>query len=49
MQIHTYADENYGNLTVHPFYVKYLLPIWFDVQSFTYKDGAGPAKRWRYV
>jgi hypothetical protein len=29
--------------------VKYLLPIWFDVQSITNKPGTGPAKRWQYA
>jgi hypothetical protein len=34
---------------VHAFYVKYLLPIWFDVQVLEQKPGTGPAKRWQYV
>ena len=32
VQIKEYEDLVYPNLTVHAFYVKYLLPIWFDVQ-----------------
>jgi len=32
VQIKEYQDLVYPNLTVHAFYVKYLLPIWFDVQ-----------------
>jgi hypothetical protein len=31
--IKEYADMVYPQLTVHAFYVKYLLPIYFDVQS----------------
>ena len=31
--IKRYADLVYPGLTVHAFYVKYLLPIYFDVQS----------------
>jgi hypothetical protein len=31
--IREYEDLVYPNLTVHAFYVKYLLPIYFDVQS----------------
>ena len=32
MQIKEYDDLVTGGVTVHAFYVKYLLPIWFDVQ-----------------
>jgi hypothetical protein len=33
VQLRIYEDLVYPNLTVHAFYVKYLLPIYFDVQS----------------
>ena len=33
VQIREYEDLVQGDLTVHAFYVKYLLPISFDVQS----------------
>ncbi|HVM66708.1 MAG TPA: hypothetical protein VMU14_17700 [Acidimicrobiales bacterium] len=32
VQIKEYKDLEYPNLVVHAFYVRYLLPIWFDVQ-----------------
>lgn len=32
VQIKEYEDLVTGGVTVHAFYVKYLLPIWFDVQ-----------------
>jgi hypothetical protein len=32
MQIKYYDDLRTGGVVVHAFYVKYLLPIWFDVQ-----------------
>jgi len=38
-----------ATVTVHAFYVRYLLPIQFDVQCIEYADGAAPAKRWQYV
>jgi hypothetical protein len=38
-----------GPVTVHAFYVRYLLPIQFDVQSIEYADGAAPDKRWIYA
>jgi hypothetical protein len=33
VQLRVYEDLVYPTLTVHAFYVKYLLPIYFDVQS----------------
>jgi hypothetical protein len=33
VRINEYQDLVSPNLTVHAFYVKFLLPIWFDVQS----------------
>jgi hypothetical protein len=36
-------------VTVHAFYVKYLLPIWFDVQCIERTGGPEPTKRWQYV
>ena len=38
-----------GNVTVHAFYVKYLLPIHFDVQCIEHAPGTAPAQRWQYV
>ena len=42
-----YDDLKTGNVTVHAFYVRYLLPIRFDVQVLEYADG-GPAEGWSY-
>ena len=33
VKIIRYEDLEYPGLTVHAFYVKYLLPVYFDVQS----------------
>jgi hypothetical protein len=49
MRLKVYDDLVTGNVVVHAFYVKYLLPIWFDVQSIDHKPGTGPAKRWQYA
>ena len=36
--------------TVHAFYVKYILPIYFDVQSIEYQaESAKPPRMWRYT
>jgi hypothetical protein len=48
-RLKVYDDLDTGNLVVHAFYVKYLLPIWFDVQSMEHRPGTGPARRWQYV
>ena len=49
VQIKEYEDLVAGPVTVHAFYVKFLLPIWFDVQSMEYAKGAAPEKSWRYA
>jgi hypothetical protein len=49
VQIKEYEDLVTGPVTVHAFYVKFLLPIWFDVQSIGYAHGAEPKQNWRYV
>ena len=38
VQIQEYEDLTYPGLTVHAFYVKYLLPIYFDVQSMEHSS-----------
>ena len=37
-----------GPVTTHAFYFRFLLPLWFDVQSLEYSSG-GPAHRWEYT
>ena len=49
MKIKRYDDLVQGPLTVHAFYVKYLLPIYFDVQCFEWEPGHEPKKRWVYA
>ena len=48
LRLKTYDDLDTGNLVVHAFYVKHLLPIWFDIQCMEWKSG-GPAQRWELV
>jgi hypothetical protein len=43
VQLKNYDDLVVGDLTVRAFYVKYLLPIWFDVQCMEQKGAAQPA------
>ena len=49
MQIKQYEDLVTGPVTVHAFYVRFLLPIWFDVQAMEYLPGAEPKKRWSFA
>ena len=49
VQIKEYEDLVQGDVTVHAFYVRYLLPIWFDVQCMEWQAGAEPAKSWSYA
>lgn len=48
LRIKEYEDLTGPTITVHAFYVKHLLPIWFDVQCMERPGGEEPAPRWRY-
>ena len=48
LQIKDYDDIVIGTSTTRAFYVRYLLPIWFDVQTVEYEPGTEPANRWVY-
>ena len=49
VQLKEYDDLVIGDLVVHAFYVKHLLPIWLDIQIIEHAEGKGPAKRWAYA
>ncbi len=46
--IREYDDLVQGDVTVHAFYVKHLLPIYFDVQCIEWAEGKEPPKRWKF-
>ena len=48
VEIKEYEDLRIGGTTVHAFYVRHLLPIWFDVQVIENAPGTEPARRWRF-
>jgi hypothetical protein len=48
VQLKEYEDLAQGGVVVHAFYVKFLLPLWFDVQAMEYAPGAGPKQAWRW-
>ena len=47
IEIKEYEDLVIGDVTTHAFYVRHLLPIWFDVQAIEAPDTGAP--RWRYA
>jgi len=49
IEIKEYEDLVYGDNTVRAFYVRHLLPLWFDVQTIEYSEGAAPERSWRYA
>ena len=49
VELVVYDDIRNDRAVVHTFYVKYLLPIWFDVQCFEYELDKVPEKRWVYA
>ena len=49
MRLKIYEDLVGPTVTTHAFYVKYLLPIWFDVQCIERTGGPEPEQRWEYV
>jgi hypothetical protein len=48
LEIKDYDDIVIGPSTTRAFYVRYLLPIWIDVQTVEYEPGTEPANRWIY-
>ena len=48
IQIKEYEDLVTGPQTTHAFYVKYLLPIWFDVQNHEHEAGHAPERVWNF-
>jgi len=48
VEIKEYDDLVTGPVTVRAFYVRFLLPIWFDIQCIEHADGAAPARRWTW-
>jgi len=48
VRLKLYDDLDTPESTVHAFYVKYLLPIWFDVQSMEAKPGVPKRRSWSF-
>lgn len=48
VEIKEYEDLVTGGVTVHAFYVRHLLPIWFDIQCQEFDAGSEPPRDWRF-
>ena len=48
VKIKEYEDLVQEGVTVHAFYVKFLLPIYLDVQCIEWAKGSEPGRRWTY-
>ena len=48
VEIKEYEDLQTGDTTVHAFYVRYLLPIWFDAQVIEQAPGSEPERCWTF-
>jgi hypothetical protein len=49
VELKDYDDLDAGATTVRAFYVRYKLPLWFDVQTLEWAEGHTPSKTWRYA
>jgi hypothetical protein len=48
LELKLYDDLKNGGTTVRAFYVRYLLPIWFDIQCIEYAADSEPARKWTF-
>jgi len=48
VKIKEYEDMDQNVVVLHAFYVKFLLPIYFDVQCMEWREGCEPGRRWTY-
>ena len=48
LQLMEFDDLVSPRVTQHAFYLRYLLPLWFDVCALEYPPGTEPAHRWVY-
>ncbi len=49
VEILEYDDLVLEDTTTHSFYVRYGLPLWFDVQHIAYRPGREPRRQWRFL
>lgn len=49
VEIKEYEDLVTGDVTTRAFYVRFLLPLWFDVQTQEYAGDSAPQRKWRFA
>ena len=48
VEIMELQDMDAAMVNNHSFYVRYILPLWIELQALEFRPGFEPAKRWRY-
>lgn len=48
VEIKEYDDLVIGGVTTRAFYVRFLLPLWFDVQVIEYDQASAPQNVWQF-
>ena len=48
VELKLYDDIVNGGTTVRAFYVRFLLPLWFDVQCIETDEGSAPQRKWTF-
>ena len=48
VEIMEMQDMDAGMLNNHSFYVRFILPLWIELQALEYKAEFQPRKQWRY-
>lgn len=48
MEIMDLQDMDAAMVNNHSFYVRYILPLWIELQALEYRAEFQPQKRWRY-
>ena len=49
VELKEYDDLVVAGTTTHAFYVRFLLPIWFDVQVIEFSAETQPQRSWRFA
>ena len=48
VELKLYDDIVNGGTTVRAFYVRFLLPLWFDVQCIETDEASAPERKWTF-
>ena len=49
LRLKEFDDLVSPRVTQHAFYLRYLLPIWFDIAALQYPPGGAPKQQWKYT